>query len=45
MTFVFEIVETDEFFYVHAPDLLNAWKIFLSEYPDESNVHIYVRIV
>lgn len=45
MTFIFEDLKTDDYFYVNAPDLYHAITIFRDHYDtDESKYHIYVRI-
>lgn len=46
MTFIFERVETDEYFYVNASDLYHALTIFHDHFDDsdDSKFHIYVRI-
>lgn len=46
MTFIFECIESDEYFYVSAPDLYHALEIFGAHFDasDDSKFHIYVRI-
>lgn len=47
MTWLFEAISPDDYFYVNAPDLDSALKIFYSHYEnaDLHQFHIYIRIV
>lgn len=47
MTFLFEVISRDDYFYVNAEDLSSAIEIFKSHYDfgDSEYFRVYVRIV